>query len=123
MGFGRAATTTLKQHAYELDKVSPTAFRALQQALPASVRSVLWIYQLKGVAGLMVGATIGGQSYLGGHVCQPRDCADNQFAYLVTRDGKRVVATIRSTNVRGASDLVIGSPTAEERAVLAGLNP
>jgi hypothetical protein len=114
-------TTALQQHAYELETASPAAFRALQQALPASVKSVPWIYRLRGVAGLMVAARLGGQSYLGGHVCQPRDCADNRFAYLVTRDGTRVVALIRSVNVRGAGNLMVGSPTPDERAVLDGL--
>jgi hypothetical protein len=115
------ATSTLQQHAHELGKVSPAALRALQQALPASVKSVSWIYQLRGVAGLMVSATIGGERYLGGSVCQPHDCADNKIAYLVTRDGKRTTAAIRSANVRGASNLVIGNPTRDERAVLDSL--
>jgi hypothetical protein len=90
------ATKTLDQHAYELDKVSPAAFRALQRALPASVKSVPWIYRLHGVAGLMIAATIGGQPYLGGDICKPHDYADNRLAYLVTRDGNRAVALIKS---------------------------
>jgi hypothetical protein len=117
----QTAITTLEQHAYELDKVSPAAFRALQRALPASVKSVPWIYRLRGVAGLMAAARLGGQPYLGGNVCKPHDCADNKFAYLVTRDGTRALGLIKSDSVRGASNLVIGSPTPEERAVLDGL--
>lgn len=112
------ATTELKQHAFALNKVSPAALRALQRMLPASLKSVRWIYRLDGVAGPMVSVRLGGKDYLGGFVCQPHDCGDNEFAYVVARDGTRAVGLVRSTNVRGAGNLVVGSPTPDERALL-----
>lgn len=112
------APVPLAQHAFELGKVSPAALKALQAALPAALRKVGWIRDLKGVAGPMVGVTLAGRPSLGGMVCQPHDCHDNKFAFVVARDGRRAVAMVRSANVPGAANLVLGGPDAAETTLL-----
>jgi hypothetical protein len=112
------AQTELKEHAYELPKVNPAAMRTLRGELPSRLKSVPWIYDLKGVGMPMIGVTLSGQPYLGGLMCQPHDCGDNKFAYLVTRDGKRAVGLVRSVNVPNAKRLLIGGPRPDEVAML-----
>ena len=100
------------QYAFELKQKAPGALVSLHTILTQKYSNVDWIWNLAGVSSPLQHVLFDGRSYVGGNVCKPHDCADNQMTFLISMDGLRAVALLHIAD-EGA-DTVFGFPTTSE---------
>lgn len=103
---------------FDLGAKYPKAKHAYQALLPKAFKKAAWVYKLDGTAGPIDHKTIGGADFLAGTVCKPHDCGDNIVAVLVTADGKRAVAEVKSADLTQGQAQMFGTPSADETAAL-----
>jgi hypothetical protein len=114
---GAATATAVAEdvYAFELGETHPAALKAWQAIVPAAQRGDEWLYEMKGTATPIKDRTLGGVAFLGGFVCKPHDCGDNNAVFLIANDGSRAVGLL---TLLGAAAVPLGSPTADEAALL-----
>lgn len=112
------AASAAEAYIFDLKKTNPRMMPAFRKIVPANLKSLPWIADLDGVSipvETLAGA--GARRFLG-MVCQPHDCGDNKLAFLLSADGSRAVALLKSRNRTSGRELVLGSPDDAELALL-----
>jgi Inhibitor of vertebrate lysozyme (Ivy) len=110
---GQAAPTSMRLTS-QLGELYPEALATLQRAIPERLKSVPWVYALKGNDGPLKDIDVRGRPSLYGSVCKPHDCADNRIAFVIAADGSRAVAII----LEDGKAIKIGGPSVEEISFL-----
>lgn len=114
----QAAADNSKQPAVDLSKytsemaqkpVFSTAYRSMA-ALPA------WVRTGRGTASPTLTQTIEGKPYLVGHLCEPHNCAQNQFEVVFSENGKQAWGLLSSRRGKTLYQMPFGNP---DDAVLA----
>lgn len=123
LAFVPGASAEESRYPFDMARQSPAALAAIQSVVPGELRRVSWIYELDGTAGPLERILVDGEVWTFGKVCQPHDCGENQFAFLVSPDGRRATGLIRSVNETGGRVRVLGKPTPGQQRTLLGALP
>lgn len=103
----------------ELASTNPAAFAAYQQLLPSELRSVGWVYQLRGNAPPLQISDVEGKSSIKGVACNPQDCTNDKVSYVIAADGSEAVAAVKTPSFNSGRMTLIGSSdSATEQLVL-----
>ncbi|MBK3660379.1 hypothetical protein JJE66_03815 [Bradyrhizobium diazoefficiens] len=98
----------LPDFAYQLPEKYPGDMAVLRSIIPDGLKSVEWVYDLKGVASALKTIEWNGKTYRGGSVCKPHDCGANMFVFLIALDGSRAIATLKSDTIPGVQSVTLG---------------
>jgi hypothetical protein len=105
----------------------PTTRRLWHSILTPGYRNEEWVRDLWGTSSERRFVSLSGRTYVYGGLCKPRDCLDNNLAFLIALDRSRAVGLVKRAKSRWTgqgyaitplSYTYLGKPTAQERALL-----